>query len=401
MVMVCLIATAVRAQDRGDAFLEQERVAFEHFERADWSAAIAAFERQIAIFEDNPRPYYNIACAHARQGNAERAATWLQLSIRHGWRNVKHLDGDSDLDGVRSSAEFKRVRAQLDDLSPIRPHRLPISSAPSASSVARILADGILERVRLDVDPRLWEPDQIRARMFAHFDRQMARLARYIGENGDARDAHVAGRERVRLASLYRLGAEEIGTTYVRLTVEEFIERWPNSPYLFEVRLWGAVVEPGFAALRQLVADAPRGDAGARALAELCLRDRAARAPLYHQFVERYGDTVVGQELVRRTLWRVRLEVDGLPDGLQFEPGIEHPREGRLVLGIVRAGDEKSLAAAKKHAGDGRLALVVLGGAWTGTKAHLARDPLEAVRLLGVPEAPLFLVFENGRLSRD
>ena len=233
----------------------------------------------------------------------------------------------------------------------------------------------------------------------------MARLARYIAENGDARDAHLAGRERVRLASLYRFGAEEpaaeeIGAANVRLTAEEFIERWPTSPFLFEVQLWRAAAEPGLGALRALVRDAPRGAVSARARAELCVRDKPNRPALFRKFVDLYGTTPVGKELLRRTLWRARLEVDGLPEGIAFEPAMQQPRRGRLIVGVVVAGDEESEALARKHEGE-RLVLVVLGGEWKGVRAPIARDPRAAVELLGVPDAPMVLVFNDGKLSRD
>jgi len=392
---ILLLAAAARAEDLGDRFLAQERVAFSHLEKREWDAAIAAFEEQIAIFDANPRPYYNIACAYALQGKPERAVVWLELSVRHGWRNTAHMDEDSDLDAIRGTERYKRLRRRLDDLAPIGPRPIPPSSVPPADSVTRILADGILDQARLDLDERLWEEHQIRARLFGLYDRQMARLARYIEENGDARDAHEAGRERVRLASLYRLQGAESGDDYVRVTAEEFLERWPTSPHLYAVLLWRASIGTGTAELQRLLHDAPRGDVAARAMAEIMVRDPSTRMTLYPRFLHLYRDTEVGEELLAGRLARVRLEQDGLPDGLVFEPPVADLRTGRVVIAIVTARDEASLPA---PSGD-RLLLVRVGdGPWPETKAPVAKDPLAAARLLGAWDVPLILVFEDGKL---
>jgi len=394
--VLLLLAGLVHAQDRGDEFLAQERAAFEHFEKEEWDRAIAAFEKQIAIFGDNPRPYYNIACAYARQGKTERAITWLRLAIRHGWRMGEHMDGDSDLDSIRGEVEYRMLRTALERLAPIGPKELPPSSTASAESAAEILADGILERASLDLDRRLFEEHQIRERLFAHYDRRMARLARYLHEHGDARDAHEAARERVRLASLYRLqGAEDAGAALVRRTAADFVAGWPTSPHLYEIRLWRASVDDGTGGLVRLMHDAPRGEVAARAIAEILVRDPSTRDTLYPRFVRRYRDTEVGRDLLETRLGRVRLEQDGLPEGLEFDPPAGDLAKGRVVVGVVTA-DHASLATAFAEK---RFVLVVLGDQpWKGMKAPLAKDPVDAARRLGVWEIPLFLTFEDGKL---
>ncbi|MHC4849828.1 MAG: TPR end-of-group domain-containing protein, partial [Planctomycetota bacterium] len=345
-LLVLLGATLVCAEGAGDRFIEQEQLAFASLAGKDYEAAIAAFEKQIAIYPASPRPYYNIACCYALTNRAERAAVWLELAILRGYRDAKHLDEDADFALIRKSDAFRRARKLLDELPPLLPQPLSPATVPAAGSVTRILADGILAQAQLELDLRLMEPAQVDARLFALYDRQMARLARYIEENGDARDAHLAGRERVRIASLYRVGAQPgskldtVARTYIRLTAEEFTERWPTSPYLFEIRFWRAAAEGDTQALQQLIIDAPRGAVAARATAALMLRDPATRTTLYPRFLRRYRNTEVGALLLATRLWKIRLEQEGLPDGLEFEPAVGDLRQGRLVVGVVTAEDK-------------------------------------------------------------
>ena len=61
---------------------------------------------QGARFETVP---YNAACCYALAGNVERAFELLNLSLERGWREVSHLEADTDL------ARAPRRRALADD----------------------------------------------------------------------------------------------------------------------------------------------------------------------------------------------------------------------------------------------------------------------------------------------
>ena len=441
LLVMGVLAAAARAQvddeSVGARFLEQERIAFAHYEAQRWPAAITAFEQQIAIHPDNPRPYYNIACAYALQGNAERAAIWLKLTIDHGWRNEAHLDADADWTRVRGSDTYKRVRARLAEIArrdpPPMPRRLPIGSALPASSVAAIQAAAMIGERQLDLDPRLLEERETRRRLFALYDIVMARLARYIAENGDAHDADRAGRERVRIASLYGLRARDgdqaddalrsVGATYVRLTAEEFVERWPGSPALPDVLFWRAVVEPDDKAVEQLARirdDFPGTDAGARASAEWCVLQqrnvmREVLAAAYRRFVADYLRTEIGRELIATRLWRVRLRVHSLPglESAQLRPPLAEPNVGSLMIAVVIAGDEESeamLAKMRKRAAGSKLVVAAFPARrdadddrWLAEHAQrmsIAGDPSALVGLLRIPDAPMLLEFRDGYLRR-
>jgi len=436
-----LAATAFAQADdnesRGERFLQLEEIAFGHFGKQEWNQAIATFEQQIAVHADNPRPYYNIACAYALQGNAERAAIWLKLSIDHGWRNASHLDQDGDWALVRESDAYKRVRAALDEVvrrdPPPLPHSIDPATAPPAPSVVRILAGAFIDEQRLELDPLLMEESQIRRRLFHFYDETMARLARYILENGDAPDAALAGRERVRIASLYRVRADEkaagdaklreVADRYIRISADEFVERWPGSPYLPDVLLWRAAAESpdgAIAAFEQIQRDFPGTEHAIRAAAESLMRragdDRDELRLAYLSFDAAYGQTELGRQLLEGRLWRIRLQARGIRDlPVQlFKPELPAADRGYLLLVIAIAGEPGSAeviagarqrSAALKGAPVGVIVLPqqlsAAQRAWVAKHAHglhIASEPEPIARYLQVQEAPVLLEFRNGEL---
>ncbi|MGH7162137.1 MAG: TPR end-of-group domain-containing protein, partial [Planctomycetota bacterium] len=157
--LALLLAAAVAAEEAADverAFLDREREAFAHYNRRDWTRAVAAFESQIAVYAGNPRPYYNIACCYALQGDAERAGTWLTLAVLHGWRDREHLAQDPDFAAVRDSRAYADCLARLDSALAADPDPLPrdldpsqFPAMPSADVVARafLAQEAALERV--------------------------------------------------------------------------------------------------------------------------------------------------------------------------------------------------------------------------------------------------------------
>jgi hypothetical protein len=414
--VLLIFAGVTFAQDRGDQFLEKEGIGFAHLENKEWTKAIAAFEEQIAIYAENPRPYYNIACANALQGQTIGALTWLERSVERGFGDPAHFDTDTDLDSLRELPAFRKLRRKVEAnqarFSAIGPTTIPTQDVRPAESVGVILAESYLASLRLLVDERLQEEPNIRAVMFAHYDTQMARYARYIEDNGDARDAHEAGRERVRLASLYRERAQtdeplrKIATDLVAQTAEQFLARWPGSTHRAEVQFWLAHATPDTTAiplLRILAADADGTPTGARAAAELALRDPESRAEVYPRFARRYGKTELGKRLIETRLWRVRLEIEGIPD-IEFDPPLGNLRTGKIVIAVVIAGQEASIEGLKKHK-SARIGLIVVGGTWPDDrpdkKTSRAKDPIAAIRALRVPDAPMFLEFEDGKLRRN
>lgn len=332
---ILLLAASAAAQEPEDLarrFLAQEEEAFSHYRAKDFAKAVAAFERQIATYAENPRPYYNIACCYALEGNAERAGSWLAIAVQRGWRDARHLAEDRDFDGIRQSPEYIVCLAKLKRARDVDPDPMPgdvsPASVPPAPSVSTAIALSQLQEAAVRRMRVLDDTHRFRKRLFEVLDRRMAVLARYILENGDAPDAADAAVARVGTAALYLDEAEgrgepdralrEAGAEAVLRTVEEFLRGYPGDARLPSVQLARAIAlrtlgrnAEAIALLRAVRADHPA--AAATAEVELC-----ALLPAGHELGEVYR---AAKERLGRNgaLMRARLVCEGMPPILDLD----------------------------------------------------------------------------------
>jgi tetratricopeptide (TPR) repeat protein len=66
--------------------------------------------------QKNPRLAYNLACIDSRSGRADEACKWLDEAVGAGWRDLRLLDEDPDLEALRKLPAFHQVRARLTSL---------------------------------------------------------------------------------------------------------------------------------------------------------------------------------------------------------------------------------------------------------------------------------------------
>jgi Flp pilus assembly protein TadD len=85
-----------------------------HFSR-EHSRAIAAFERAIQLGYRNPTAMYNVACGYAMMNQRDAAFEWLDKSVAAGFEISGYINGDSDLENLRTDARFKRFVDMSDE----------------------------------------------------------------------------------------------------------------------------------------------------------------------------------------------------------------------------------------------------------------------------------------------
>ncbi len=85
--------------------------------------AIEALDQATRLESESPAvAYYNLACAHALDGNAASAFESLEHAIEAGYSDPHHLSEDPDLRSLHDDAEFDRLVALADALDLDRFH---------------------------------------------------------------------------------------------------------------------------------------------------------------------------------------------------------------------------------------------------------------------------------------
>jgi tetratricopeptide (TPR) repeat protein len=83
------------------------------FSLAQFESSIRAFEKNIAI-TNNPTAMYNVACAHARLNQKDKAIEWLDKAVSNNLSPFTNIASDPDLAGLSTEPRFKELVATID-----------------------------------------------------------------------------------------------------------------------------------------------------------------------------------------------------------------------------------------------------------------------------------------------
>ena len=71
--------------------------------------AVEICDRLIREGQNDPVVYYNKACAHAMNGERDEALKALLAAVRRGYKNMKNLQKDPDLESVRDDPRYVAI----------------------------------------------------------------------------------------------------------------------------------------------------------------------------------------------------------------------------------------------------------------------------------------------------
>jgi len=75
--------------------------------------AVANLALESELMPDNWRVLYNLSCAYALNGDKRRAVETLNRAVQKGFTNAEELERNSQLDGIREEAGFKKIVEEL------------------------------------------------------------------------------------------------------------------------------------------------------------------------------------------------------------------------------------------------------------------------------------------------
>jgi tetratricopeptide (TPR) repeat protein len=82
-------------------------------ELGKYEEAIESYKQAIRIDPDSADVHYNLACCYSLLGNANKALESLGKAIDLGYNDIKYMENDSDLDGLRDEADYKKLINKL------------------------------------------------------------------------------------------------------------------------------------------------------------------------------------------------------------------------------------------------------------------------------------------------
>lgn len=118
------------------ALLHAEMV--QAFEAGRYPDAEQACRRSIALQPEVPTPYYNLACALARQNRVEEALEVLGQAVQRGFNDLVLLDRDPDLAPLRTQAAWSSLREAARRAPPFSPERRVVTPTPPHEGIARV-----------------------------------------------------------------------------------------------------------------------------------------------------------------------------------------------------------------------------------------------------------------------
>jgi hypothetical protein len=89
------------------------REAREAHHRGEYGGAATRLREILGIEPPDPVDAYNLACALALGGKGPEALERLEQAVDLGYANLEHMEGDSDLDTLRSAEAYRRLVERL------------------------------------------------------------------------------------------------------------------------------------------------------------------------------------------------------------------------------------------------------------------------------------------------
>jgi hypothetical protein len=84
-----------------------------HYNKNEFAQSVIVYKEAFKIEQKNPGDLYNAACSAALSGDKKLAFKWLNLALKNGWTNVRHLKSDTDLNTLHGSKKWDKMVASM------------------------------------------------------------------------------------------------------------------------------------------------------------------------------------------------------------------------------------------------------------------------------------------------
>ncbi|MFW5858828.1 MAG: TPR end-of-group domain-containing protein [Planctomycetota bacterium] len=158
LIAVLLLAQPLVGAETVDVATLHER-GLEELRAGEHAAAAATFATLLATEPTHATAHYNLACAHALQGQSEQALASLRQAVTHGYRDLTHLRRDPDLQSLHQLESFTALCEDLVEAN--KPRYEPGAAIPGIRSVEGDPDDGLRYRLRIDAAAKAEQPHRL------------------------------------------------------------------------------------------------------------------------------------------------------------------------------------------------------------------------------------------------
>jgi hypothetical protein len=109
LTALLLITVGARAQSPAAFISAAESL----YTAKSYPASAASYHAAFALSPGRAPDYYNAACSAALSGDTSTALAWLDSAVAKGWKNLNHLETDTDLSSLHTTAGWTTVTGKL------------------------------------------------------------------------------------------------------------------------------------------------------------------------------------------------------------------------------------------------------------------------------------------------
>ncbi len=96
-------------QDYKSIITEAEKL----YGNKEYQKSATKYKEAFKIEQKNAVDLYNAGCSAALSGDGKMALEWLNLAMKNGWTNLKHLKTDTDLSSLHNNKEWDRLLEEM------------------------------------------------------------------------------------------------------------------------------------------------------------------------------------------------------------------------------------------------------------------------------------------------
>lgn len=82
----------------------------------DFKKSVEKYKEAFKLEQKNGSDFYNAGCSASLLGDKKMAFKWLNLALKNGWSNVRHLKSDSDLTLLHTDKKWDKLVSKMQSI---------------------------------------------------------------------------------------------------------------------------------------------------------------------------------------------------------------------------------------------------------------------------------------------